>query len=310
MSTKTLSVPLPEGLERLSRRLSNRHITPYYYLLPTVIPLLLLTVYPLLRGIYLAFTQYNLYNKDTTLVGTLNFIELTTNDTLFWGALTNNIIWTVGIVVITYLLGLFTAIALNENIPLRGLFRGLALIPWVCPAVVAALTWRWIFDPHFGMLNYVLLELGLTDRNIGWLGDKNTALIATMIVAVWKLLPFSIVMLLAGLQTVPEELYEAGAIDGAGVLGRFRYITVPLLNRVGKIAILLTTIWAFNHFDSVYVLTGGGPGDTTMLLSIMSYLNAFRFFKIGYASAVGVIMLILLLLPITLYTRQVLEDVE
>ncbi len=310
MSTKSLSIPLPEGLERLSRRLSNRHITPYYYLLPTVIPLLLLTVYPLLRGIYLAFTQYNLYNKDTTLVGVFNFVELTTNDTLFWGALTNNIIWTVGIVAISYVLGLFTSIALNENIPLRGLFRGLALIPWVCPAVVAALAWRWIFDPHFGMLNYMLMEIGLIERNIGWLGDKNTALIATMIVAIWKLLPFSVVMLLAGLQTVPEELYEAAAIDGAGVLGRFRWVTLPLLNRVGKIAILLTTIWAFNHFDSVYVLTGGGPGDTTMLLSIMSYLNAFRFFKIGYASAVGVVMLILLLLPITLYTRQVLEDVE
>lgn len=310
MSTKPQTVPPPSGLESLSRRLGGRHVTPYYYLLPTLIPLLLLTVYPLLRGLYLAFTKYNLYTKDTTFVGGINFVELTTNDTLFWGALANNIIWTVGIVVITYLVGLITSIALNENIPLRGLFRGLALIPWVCPAVVAALTWRWIFDPHFGMLNYALMQLGLIEGSVGWLGNKNTALAATMVVAVWKLLPFSVVMLLAGLQTVPEELYEAAAIDGAGVLSRFRYVTVPLLNRVGKIAILLTTIWAFNHFDSVYVLTGGGPGDTTMLLSIMAYLNAFRFFKMGYASAVGVVMLLLLLLPISLYIRQVLEDVE
>jgi multiple sugar transport system permease protein len=275
-----------------------------------MLPLLLLSLYPLLRGIYLAFTSYDLYVRDASLIGLANFIQLATADTLFWGSLTNNVLWTVGIVVITYGIGLFTAIALNEKLPGRIIFRGITLIPWVCPAVVAGLTWRWIYDPNFGLLNYLFMSLGLIDRNIGWLSGRNTALIATMIVAVWKMLPFSIVMLLAGLQAVPEELYEAASIDGAGVWGRFRYITVPLLNRVGKIAILLSTISAFNHFDSIYVLTGGGPGNRTMLLSIMAYQNAFRYFKVGYASAIGVIMLLMLLLPIVLYTRQVTQDIE
>lgn len=310
MSTKSLTVPAPSAFDSVSRRLRSRHITPYYYLLPTLIPLLLLTLYPLLRGIYLSFTNYNAYNKDTSLTGFQNYVELLTGDTLFWGAFFNNLIWTVGVVALSYVLGLITSIALNERIPGRTFFRGIALIPWVCPAVVAGLTWRWIYDPNFGLLNYLLIQLGIIDHNIGWLSDKNTALIACMIVAVWKMLPFSIVMLLAGLQAVPEELYEAAAIDGAGTMGRFRYITLPLLNRVGKISILLSTIWAFNQFDSVYVLTGGGPGNRTMLLSIMAYQNAFRYFKVGYASAIGVIMLLMLLLPIMLYTKQVIEDVD
>ncbi len=295
--------------ERAWRLLNRRDVVPYYYLLPTLIPLLALTLYPFLRGIYLAFTDYSLYTKTISFVGVANLATLLTNDTLFWGSLTNNVIWTIGIVFITYVLGLFTALALNESIPLRALFRGIALIPWVCPAVVAGLTWRWIYDPNFGLLNFTFRALGLIDRNVGWLSDKETALASAMVVAVWKLLPFMVVMLLAGLQAISSELYEAAAIDGAGVLQRFRHITIPLLNRVGGIALLLCTIWAFNHFDSVYVLTGGGPGNRTMLLSIMAYQNAFRFFKIGYASAIGVVMLVLLLTPMMLYIRRVMQDV-
>lgn len=295
--------------ERAWRLLNRRGVVPYYYLLPTLVPLLALTLYPFLRGIYLAFTDYSLYTRTISFVGMANLVTLLTNDTLFWGSLTNNVIWTIGIVFITYVLGLFTALALNESIPLRALFRGIALIPWVCPAVVAGLTWRWIYDPNFGLLNFTFRSLGLIDRNVGWLSDKETALASAMVVAVWKLLPFMVVMLLAGLQAISSELYEAAAIDGAGVLQRFRHITIPLLNRVGSIALLLCTIWAFNHFDSVYVLTGGGPGNRTMLLSIMAYQNAFRFFKIGYASAIGVVMLVLLLTPMMLYIRRVMQDV-
>jgi len=310
MAVKPLTAARIGGLNRLLRFARGRQATPIYYLLPTIIPLLALTVYPFMRGLWLAFTDYNLYLKETHFTGITNFITLVSQDTLFWGSLRNNLIWTVGIVILTYLLGFFTALALNESIPLRGLFRGIALIPWVCPAVVAGLTWRWIYDPNFGLLNYAFQQLGLIHRNVGWLSDRNTALIATMIVAVWKLLPFMVVMLLAGLQAVPLELYEAAAIDGAGTWGRLRYITIPLLNRVGSIAFLLSTIWAFNHFDSVYVLTGGGPGNRTMLLSIMAYQYAFRFFKVGYASAIGVVMLILILTPMTLYIRRVMQDVE
>jgi multiple sugar transport system permease protein len=311
MAVKALPQTPKSEAGQLRRILRSRQLVPIYYLLPTLIPLLVLTLYPFLRGIWLAFTDYNLYKKDATqFIGINNFVALATDDTLFWGALTNNIVWTVGIVAFTYVLGIVTALALNEKLPLRGLFRGITLIPWVCPAVVAGLTWSYIYEPNFGLLNYLFKQMGLIEGNVGWLSDKNTALIACMVVAIWKLLPFMIVMLLAGLQAVPEDLHEAAAIDGANALARLWYITLPLLNRVGSVAILLCTIWAFNHFDSVYVLTGGGPGDRTMLLSLYAYQNAFRYFKVGYASAVGVVMLLILFVPIMLYVRRALRDEE
>lgn len=296
------------GRTRVSRFLRNRSITPLYFLLPTIVPLAVLTLYPVLRGIWLAFTRYDDYRKDSSFVGLANFTALATSDTLFWGALWRTVIWTVGIVVVTYVVGLLTALALNESIVGRGFLRALVLVPWVCPAVVAALVWSWIYDPNFGPLNYALRQLHLVNHNVGWLSDSGTALVATMAVAVWKLLPFTVVMLLAGLQAVPKELYEAASVDGGGTLARFRDVTLPLLGRVGSIAFLLSVIWAFNHFDTVYVLTGGGPGDATMILPVLVYQQAFKFFQIGYASAIGVVMLLVLIVPMTLYVRQVLKD--
>lgn len=142
------------------------------------------------------------------------------------------------------------------------------------------------------------------------LGDKNTALPAAMVMAVWKLLPFMIVMLLAGLQAVPDELYEAAAMDGAGPLQQLRHITVPLLNRIAIIALLFSAAWTFNQFDSLYTLTAGGPGNATMLLSLMAYQSAFRYFQVAYASTIGIVMLILLSVPITIYARRTLRDAE
>jgi multiple sugar transport system permease protein len=295
--------------DRFARGLRGPSLTPLYFLLPSIVPLVALTVYPLLRGIWLAFTPYDQYRQDASFIGLANFGALLTDDSVFWTAVRNTAVWTIGIVVATYVLGLLTALALNEAIPLRGLFRGIALVPWVCPAVVAGLTWRWIYDANVGPLNHALRQLGLA-AGVGWLANDRTALLATMIVSVWKLLPFMIVMLLAGLQAVPQELYEAASVDGANVWARFRDVTLPLLNRIGGIAFLLSVIWTFNQFDSVYVLTQGGPGNSTMLLSLLTYLYAFRYFQIGYASAIGVVMLILLLLPMSLFIRQVLHDMS
>lgn len=294
--------------DRFARGWRGGFLTPLYFLLPSIVPLLALTLYPLLRGIWLAFTPYDQYKQDASFIGLANFGALVTEDSVFWTAVRNTTVWTIGIVIATYVLGLLTALALNEAIPLRGLFRGVALVPWVCPAVVAGLTWRWIYDANVGPLNYVLRQLGLEAGNIGWLANDRTALLATMIVSVWKLLPFMVVMLLAGLQAVPAELYEAASVDGANIWARFRDVTLPLLSRIGGIAILLSVIATVNQFDTVYVLTQGGPGNSTMLLSLLTYLYAFRYFQIGYASAIGVVMLLLLLVPMSLYIRQMLRE--
>lgn len=305
MTTQTL-VNNPRVRSNAQRR---KQLTPYLYLLPTILPLLLLTLYPFLRVIGLSFTGYDLYKRDSSFIGLSNFTQLLTQDNLFWLALRNNVIWTFGIVTATYILGLLTALALNENFPLRTFFRGITLVPWVCPGVVAALIWNLIYDPNFSFLSYGLQQLGITERRIGFLSDKNTALYAAMVMAIWKFLPFMIVMLLAGLQAIPGELYEAAAIDGADLGQKFRHITLPLLNRVGSVALLLSVISAFNHFDSLFVLTGGGPGNRTMLLSLMTYQSAFRYFQIGYSSALGILMMLILLVPLTLYMRRVLLDV-
>jgi multiple sugar transport system permease protein len=310
MATKSLSSSQVSGANQWLAWWRGRQAEPLYFLLPTILPLLVLTLYPFLRSIWLAFTGYDLYKKDSSFIGLRNFIALLGDDPLFWLALRNTIAWTILIVGISYLLGLMTALALNERIWFRTLFRGIALIPWVCPAVVAGITWRWIYEPNFGPLVYYLQQWGLLERKMSFLASKETALYAAVVMAVWKLLPFMVVMLLAGLQAVPDEYYEAAAIDGASAWTRFRYITFPLVNRVGSIAFLLSTIWAFNHFDSMYTLTGGGPANATMLLSQFAYENAFRYFQVGYASAIGVMMLIVLATPITLYIRQIFRDTE
>jgi len=288
----------------------SRQATPFYFLLPTLIPLLLLTLYPFLNALWLSFTTYDSYNKDLSFKGLTNFSTLLTGDDLFWVAVRNTVAWTSGVMISTYVLGLITALVLNRPLRFRAFFRAIVLIPWVCPPVVAGRVWGWIYDANFSPLSFLLQQLGLIDHKIAWLADKNLALPAAMGMAIWKLFPFMVVMLLAGLQAVPDELYEASGIDGANAWQQLRFITIPLLNRVGIIALLFSSAWTFNQFDSVYALTQGGPGNHTMLLSLMAYQAGFRYFQFAYAAAIGIIMLIILAVPISIYVRRTLLSSE
>src|SRR5262249_6696200 len=217
------------------RILRSRQATPLFFLLPTLLPLLILTLYPFLNATVLAFTKYDMYKKDASFIGLGNFADLVTNDRLFWLALSNTVIWTIGVVFTAYILGFITALALNRPLRFRTFFRAIVLIPWVCPPVVAGRVFAWIYDPNFSPLTFILKQVGLINQSVALLGDRSTALPAAMVMAVWKLLPFMIVMLLAGLQAVPDELYEAAAIDGAGPFQQLRHVTVPLLNRIAII---------------------------------------------------------------------------
>jgi multiple sugar transport system permease protein len=290
--------------------LRSRQATPIFFLLPTLLPLLILTLYPFLNATALAFTKYDMYKKDASFNGFGNFIDLLTNDRLFWLALRNTVVWTVGVVLISYILGFITALALNRPIRFRAFFRAIVLIPWVCPPVVAGRVFAWIYDANFSPVTFVLKQIGLVDQSISWLGNRDTALLSAMAMAVWKLLPFMIVMLLAGLQAVPDELYEAAAIDGAGPVQQLRHVTIPLVSRIAIIALLFSSAWTFNQFDSLYTLTAGGPGNATMLLSLMAYQSAFRYFQVAYASAIGIVMLVVLSVPITIYARRTLREAE
>jgi len=286
----------------------EKEYIPYLYILPTLILLTTITIYPCIHAIYLAFTDYNPMFRECNFIGLRNFVELITEpifSTAFW----NNVIWTIGIVGAEFILGLFTALLLHQDFPGRTLCRGLVLFPWVIPWVVGGVLWRSIYHPTVGVLNYILTKLGIIHSDIAWFGG-DYALFSLMIIMIWKMVPFMVVMLLAGLGAIPVQLYEAARIDGANKFQSLLYITLLLLKPIAGISILLSFIWVFKHFDIVYSTTQGGPVNATLLLSVMTYRNAFRYYRMGYAAAIGVFMFIILSGPVYFYVKQALKKVR
>jgi multiple sugar transport system permease protein len=278
-----------------------RTLSPYIMISPSLLLMAALILLPLLRGIYMSFTEVNIMGHgEMRFIGLANYAELI-NDPIFRVTLLNTVVWTLSVVFFQYFIGLFIALLLNEPIPLRGLFRGLVLVPWVVPTVVAALVWRWIYVPDFGILNHILRSLGVIDQPLTWLSDANLAMPAVIAVGVWKWVPFMAIVLLSGLQSIPQELYDSAEVDGASTLQRFWHITMPHLYYLSGIVTMLSVIWTFNHFDIVYVMTRGGPANATHLLSTYAYLSAFTFIDFGYASVLSVFMLVVLLLFAMIY---------
>jgi len=281
----------------------RKNIAPYLLILPSLVLMLILIFFPLVRGIVMSFTEVDLVKQgQMTFIGLDQYRKLL-DDPVFEHALVNTLKWTLGVVVFQYLIGLGIALLLNERIPFRGLMRGLILVPWVVPSVVAALVWRWIYASEYGILNHLLRQIRLIQRPLEWLSDPGLAMPAVIAVGIWKWVPFMAVVLLAGLQSIPQELYESAKVDGASGVQRFWHITMPYLRNLSLVATLLSFIWTFNHFDIVYVMTKGGPSNATHLLSTYSYLTAFSFFDIGYAAAMGVIMLAALMVFAVMYMR-------
>lgn len=270
----------------------QKALFPYLLVLPGVIAIAALLVYPLLRGIWSSFyTHQPLDITQYRFVGLAHYRALLA-DRVFYTALKHTVIWTVGIVAVQYALGLIIALLLNQDIPGRSVFRALILIPWVVPNISAALTWRWMYAEQFGVINQMLNAIGLA--SINWLGRLDTALGSVMATAIWKGTPFVAVVLLAALQTIPDELYEASAIEGANAWQNFWYVTFPLMRGVTTIILLLTAIWTFNQFDIIWIMTKGGPANVTQILPVYTYLNAFSFFKFNYAAAIGTVGVVIL----------------
>lgn len=196
----------------------------------------------------------------------------------------NSIIWTVLVVFFQLLLGLGSALVLNKPFWGRSLVRGIMILPWVMPGVVAGMVWRLIYDPQLGLLNHYLKSLGIIDQYLTWLSVPGSAIYAVIFSAIWKGFPFSMLMYLAGLQGVPSELYEAANIDGAGKWKQFRYVTLPSMQPIITTTFLLTFIWTFNYFELIYVMTGGGPAESTHIFPTYVYDLAFKRFRFGDAS--------------------------
>ncbi len=264
-------------------------------ILPAAVLLFSVVIYPLVYNLIMSFQDFVLIRPEagTPFVGLENYISVL-NDSVFWRALRNTIVWVIGVVSIQMILGVTAAILLNQKLRGRGFFRGLMLLPWVTPGVVAALTFMWMYDAQFGILNHILVELGLLDAGIAWLGDSSYALGAVMLVQIWKNFPFVMVLCLAALQAVPNQLYESAKVDGANFLQQTFYISLPYIKHTLYLAGVLSTIWTFNSFEIVWILTQGGPAYASEIMTTYVYSRAFQGFDMGEAGAIAVIMFTIL----------------
>lgn len=248
---------------------------------PALLILTLMTVYPVLYVFYLSFHRRVLTLDISRFAGFENYRFLV-RDERFWNALWNTVYFTAASVSMELLLGLAIAVLLNRDFRFKGLIRAVVLIPWAVPTVVSAKMWEWIYNTDFGILNYFI------GAKVNWLGSPAWAINAAIFMDVWKTTPFVAILLMAGLQVIPGEIYKAARIDGAGRWAIFGRITLPLLKPVILVVLIFRTLDAFRVFDAVYVLTGGGPANTTETLSIYAYKVLFQTLQFGYGSTLSV----------------------
>ena len=275
---------------------------PLWLLLPAFIPIVVFSVLPLVQGIYLGFTNYELGGGTAKFVGLENFRFMLT-DYLFWDSFKIGAIWTLAVTGGEIILGFMLAMLLNAGLPGQTLARILVLAPWAIPPVIKGLMWRLIYHPDAGLLNNNLIRLGLIQEPINWLTSYTWALPAVILVGVWASLPTTTVVLLAGLQAVPEELREAAAIDGATRWHQFGRVTLPLMVPVLTSITALQFMWNFNSFGLVFVLTEGGPSGSTRLPMLFAYEEAFQFGNLAYSSALGTAMVVVIGLVLAFYLR-------
>jgi multiple sugar transport system permease protein len=293
---------IPEPGRRLDRFLNRRgsvgaglsRTEALVLLVPAMLPIIILSLTPLLRGIYLGFTDSHAgYGVSTHFIGLKNFRALL-HDSLFINSFKIGAIWAVSVTAIQFVLALGLALLLSQPLRGRWLARSLALVPWAMPSAIVAIMWKLFFQPQAGILNEALYRGHLPGSNIDWLADFKWALPAVIMVGVWAGMPQTTIALLAGLQSVSDDLQEAAAVDGATAWQRFRTITIPQLKPVIIAITSLDLIWNFNSFGLVYVLTGGGPGHSTELPALFAYNEAFKYGQFGYASALGDAMVVVI----------------
>lgn len=271
---------------------------------PTVLVFCAVIVYPLISAIYLSLFSIYTPTMEGEWVGLDNFTQLLGTDE-FWRSLVNTLVWTAGTLTLQLVFGILVALMLHQNMVFRSLARSLVLFPYFLSTVVAVLVWRWLFNDLYGILNHMLMWTGILDMPVDWLGTMPNAMLSLIFVGAWKYFPFVVIAVLARLQTIPDELYEAARIDGAGAFSRFFDVTLPQLKGVLVVIVLLRAIWDFKEFDLIYLLTGGGPVISTQTLPLMVYKEAFSLNQMGAASAVAVAMMLVMLAFMMLYLRKV-----
>jgi multiple sugar transport system permease protein len=267
------------------------------FVLPALLLIAALILYPLIDTVRLSFIS-----ERGDFVGLENYREMV-DDRVTALAVRNTVIYVGFSVLFQVLLGTAAGILLNQRFRGRSAVRSIVLIPWVIPAIVAATTWAWMFHTEFGIVNYMLIEAGMIEAPVGWLITRDTVLPALIAVNVWKMFPFVAVMVLAGLQAVPETLYEAARVDGASFLQEVRFVMLPQLRAVLLSVTLLLTIWGFNGITIIYAMTRGGPANRSLITPIQIFKHAFEFIRFNEAAALSVLLFGFLALLTLVYLR-------
>lgn len=267
---------------------------------PTVLLLAVMMYWPMLGTVLESFQSTNFLGTDAKFVGLELYRKLFASGDV-WTIVRNSFVWTLGVVVLQNLIGFGIALLLNQNLPGQGFMRALILLPWIVPGVVAAILWRFMYDPQLGIINAMLIGTGLSQTGIAWLGDETTAMASAVIAAVWKGFPFSTLIFLAALQNVDREQIEAATIDGAGAVRRLFDVVLPGMREVIVVNVILTTILTFNYFDMVWVLTRGGPRDATHIFPTKIFELGFGQFRFGEAATYGVLSILVLSVLVALY---------
>ncbi|KQU03584.1 carbohydrate ABC transporter permease [Rhizobium sp. Leaf453] len=275
----------------------------YVLLGPALIVYLLFAVYPMIDVIRMSFSSWNGLSPQAKFVGIANYRAILTQDPVFWGALWNTLIWTSAAVIIPNLIAFGVALALNQNIPGRSGLRIVFYLPVIIASIAVATIWKWMYDPFFGLFNGLLTSWGLTGLIMDWLGDKTVALWSVFVAHVWQSVGFSMVLFLAGLQSVSTTLIEAARIDGAGRWGVFRYVTLPALVPTITVVFVLSLINSLKAFDIVYGMTGGGPAQSTQMLAMWAYTQSMQLGVFGRGAAVSVVLLLITLIVVIPYMR-------
>jgi len=282
---------------------------PYLLLAPALLVVLAVVLIPAINAVFMSFQSYDLRRPSQIgFIGFDNYVAVM-KDTLFWQSLLRTVYWVVFGVGFQFVFGFCLALILNKSFRGRGVVRSISLIPWVTPGVLIGLMWRWIYDGSFGVLNDILMKLNLIEDPIAFLARQDTVFPAVVVTIIWQGIPFFALMLLAGLQGVPGELYEAADIDGANVFQKFFRITVPSLQNTIYVTTLLRIIWVANSVDVIFNMTGGGPAYASQTLSVYVF-NKANSLNLGYASTMSLLLTAVLLLVAVPYLRNLFKNQE
>jgi len=296
---------------RLKEYSFRQNINGYMLIAPAVIAIVLLSIYPLLQGIWISFLNYDMTKANSpdfgTFAGLKNYMVIFANSK-YRNAVMNSVVWTLVNIVAQLAFSMVVALVLNEKLKGRGLFRTMALLPWAIPAAISALTFSALYDTKIGIFNAILIRLGVLKEGYSFLGNVETAMPAVIVANVWKSTPFLMIFILAALQGVSFDMYESAAIDGAGKFKRFLYVTLPNIKEPMAVAVILNVISIFNNFNAIWLLTKGGPLDSTEIMYTYAYRQAFVDHKFGYAAATSVVIFIVIAILTTIYIKMIASD--